>query len=255
MNDQLRLDIEVKNPITPKLAMQLGDWTCLYPFFEGPEWVGIKNALRPDIESISPAIDKWFRAFTECKFANLKVVWLGLCPYHTLDGYTKAVVADGLTFSTAQKHNTPPSLFKVYKGMEWDLWNGMNLDMQRYQDLTFLANQGILLTNLALTTVLGTAAKHTDIWAPFTNFLLDTLNKQTKDILFVGFGVPACKALQKIDKSIHTVIELEHPAASAYQSRDWIHEKMFSRTNDYLRQHNKTEILWDKYLVDLQVPF
>ena len=98
--------------ITPKLAAQLEDWRCLYPFFEeGTQWATIKNALRPDIENISPVVDKWFRAFTECKYANLKVVFLGLCPYHTIDNYTKQQVADGLSFSTAQKHNTPPSLY------------------------------------------------------------------------------------------------------------------------------------------------
>lgn len=249
------MDVEVKNKIMPKLAAQLGDWTCLYPFFQGPEWIKIKAALKPDIENISPVIDKWFRAFTECTYSNLKVVFLGLCPYHTIDSYTKQLVADGLTFSTAQKHITPPSLYKVYKGIEADLYKGMNLDMIRYQELSFLANQGILLTNLGLTTVIGTAAKHTEIWDPFITYLINTLNKNNKDILFVGFGVPACRKLQQVDLSVHKVIELEHPAASAYASRDWEHEKVFSRINDFLNQHNKTEILWDKYLVDMVVPF
>lgn len=255
MNDQLRLDVEVKNPITPKLAAQLGDWKCLYPFFEGPEWVALKNAIKPDIEKVSPVIDKWFRAYTACQYKDLKVVFMGLCPYHTVDTYTKALVADGLAFSTVQKHNTPPSLFKVYKGIEADLYNGINLEMERHLELDFLANQGVLLTNVALTTILGTAAYHTKVWEPFTKFLINTLNKNNKDLIFVGFGVPACKTLQQVDQSIHTVIELEHPAASAYESRDWKHEKVFSRINDILRSQNKTEILWDKYLVNMEVPF
>lgn len=255
MNDQLRLDVEVKNPITPKLAAQLGDWKCLYPFFEGPEWVALKNAIKPDIEKISPPLDKWFRAYTTCSFKDVKVIFMGLCPYHTVDSHTKELVADGLAFSTAQKHNTPPSLYKVYKGVESDLWNSMNLDMLRYHELDFLAHQGVLLTNVALTTILGTAAYHTKIWESYTKFLIDTLNKEKKDLVFVGFGVPACKTLQQVDQSVHKVIELEHPAASAYESRDWKHEKVFSRINDFLRKHNKSGILWDKYLVNMEVPF
>jgi uracil-DNA glycosylase len=255
MSDQLRLDVEVKNPIKPALANQLRDWKCLYPFFEGPEWVALKNAIKPDMEKVVPIPDKWFRAFTACEYKDLKVVFIGLCPYHTLDGYTKQIVADGLAFSTAQKHNTPPSLFKVYKGIEADLWQGMNLDMMRYLELDFLAHQGILLANIALTTILGTAAYHTKVWEPFTKFLIDTLNKEKEGLIFVGFGVPACKALQQVDQTKHTLIELEHPAASAYESRDWRHENVFSRINDILRHQNQTEILWDKYLVDIKVPF
>ena len=253
--EQLKLDVEVKNKISDKLAAQLGDWTCLYPFFEGPEWIKLKNQLKPDFGNITPAIDNWFRAYTECKFADVKVVFLGLCPYHTVDNYTKNLVADGLAFSTDQRNNVPPSLFKVYKGIEGDLWNNMNLEMLRWNKLDFLANQGILMTNIALTTVIGKAAMHTDIWMPFTMYLIDTLNKEKKDLIFVGFGVPASKDLTQVDRSRHTVIELEHPAASAYESREWKHEKVFSRINNFLQKHGDTEILWDKYLVDGIVPF
>ncbi len=152
MSEQLKLNVEIKNKISEKLAIQLDSWTCLYPFFEGPEWIAIKNALRPDINTITPPIDLWFRAFRECKYDNLKVVWLGMTPYHSIDSYSKDHVADGLTFSTDTKNNVPPSLFKVYKGMEWDLWQGMNLEMARCNKLDYLANQGVLMVNAALTT-------------------------------------------------------------------------------------------------------
>jgi len=251
MSEQLKLDVEIKHPITEKMARQLQDWTCLYPFFEGPQWQKIKKELGPDMASLVPKIDDLFRAFSECRYKDLKVVWLGLCPYHTTDPYSKDLVADGLAFSTKQKHNVPPSLFKVYKAIENDLYNDINLNMLRYNELDFLAHQGILLANAGLTTVLGTAGKHTDIWKPFIHFLIDTLNKEKKGLLFTGFGKVANEMLTRVDRNVHTVIELEHPAASAYQSRDWHHEKIFSRTNEFLRTNGKQEILWDKYLVDM----
>lgn len=255
---QLKLEVDTKNPITPKLTEQLGDWTCLYPFFEGPEWVGIKNKLKPDINQISPGIENLFKAYKLCKYEDLKVVFMGLCPYHTIDKYTGQMVADGMAFSTDMKHSVPPSLFKVYKGIEWDLWDGMNLNMKRSNDLTFLAEQGILLTNVALTTILGTAAYHTRVWAPFTKFLIETLNKEREGLMFVGFGQVANEALQKVDKTKHQLIELEHPAASAYEHRDWRHEKVFSRINQFLLTKGKPEILWDTHqleLLDEEVPF
>lgn len=255
MSEQLKLEVDVKNKISEKLAWQLGDWECLYPFFEGPEWTKLKGQLREDMPKISTNIENWFKAYMLCKFDNLKVVFLGLCPYHTIDPYTKELVADGLAFSTNTKHSVPPSLFKVYKAMEADLWDRMNLQMERCNNLSFLAEQGVLLTNVALTTIVGTAAYHTNVWKPFTKFMIETLNKGKKDILFVGFGQVANEMLQLVDRNVHEVIELEHPAASAYEHREWKHEKVFSRINDYLIKHKKEPILWDKYLADTEVPF
>lgn len=253
--EQLKLDIQVKNKLSDKLIGQLGDWTCLYSFFESAEWPKIKNALRGDVDKITPDVDNWFRAFTACKYSELRVVFLGLCPYHTRDGYTKELVADGLCFSTATKHNVPPSLYQFYKGMEWDLWDGINLKMDRTNKLDYLAEQGILMANAALTTIEGKASHHNDIWAPFTRFLIETLNKEKKDIIFVGFGEVANRALLKVDRTVHTVIELEHPAAAAYNFRNWKHEKVFSRIDEFLDNKQKGIILWDKYLVDTDCPF
>jgi uracil-DNA glycosylase len=235
--------------LSDKLKQQLGDWEILYPFFEGPEWPKIKEALKGDLEQITPDMSVWFRAFKECKYSELKVVWLGLSPYYTKDLYTKANTADGLAFSTDTKHSVPPSLFKIYKGIEADLWDRMNLNMDRKNDLTFLANQGVLLLNSALTTVYGNSEAHLEIWKPFIEYLIQVLNKQNEGIIFCGFGKVANALLTKVDRTKHTVYEREHLAASAYASRDWAHEKLFSKIN------NKTTILWDNYLVDLEVPF
>lgn len=256
MSDQLKLNIEVKNKISDLIKQQLGDWECLYPFFEGTGWQETKTRLRNDIPSIVPDPEHWFRCFTLCKYSAIKVVFVGLCPYHTTDSHSKDMVADGLAFSTKYDNTVPPSLFKLYKGIEADLWNGMNLQMNRYNDLTFLAEQGILLFNAALTTIKGTAGYHNEVWKPFTSFLLTTLSKNTEGLIFVGFGQVANQALLKVDRSKHMVIELEHPAASAYQSRHWTHENAFSRINDQLSKQGKEMILWDNYLVNLEpAPF
>lgn len=245
----------LKTMISEKLKTQLGEWQCLYPFFEKPEWVKIKDTIRPDIEKVTPDVDNWFKAFRSCPPDKLKVVWLGMSPYFTVDPYTKALTADGLAFSTDTKHSVPPSLFKIYKGMEGDLWNRMNLEMQRRNNLDFLAAQGILLLNSALTTVLGDSKIHLEVWKPFILEVITVLNRTHSNLLFTGFGANANALLTRVDKLKHTVIELEHPAASAYASRDWEHQNLFSRTNEFLLKQNKETILWDNYLVELEVPF
>ena len=255
MAEQLKLDIQIKNEIKPALIKQLGDWKCLYPFFEDDRWINLKNSIKNDAATLTPDPSNWFRAYTVCKFEKVQVVFLGLCPYHTLDTYTKALVADGLTFSTETKHGVPPSLFKIYKGIEDDLWGGFNVEMERCNKLDFLAEQGVLLTNVALTTIQGTAGYHTEVWEPFTKFLIETLNSTKEGLIFVGFGQVANKALLKVDRKVHTVIELEHPAASAYANRGWKHENTFSRINELLTKAGKSPILWDKYLTTLDAPF
>ncbi len=241
--------------ISDKLKEQLGDWTCLYPFFETEAWTKIKEALKPDLSTTTPDIGVWFRAFKECPLSTVSVVWLGLSPYYNTDPYTKANVADGLAFSTDTKHSVPPSLFKLYKGMEGDMWDRMNLNMQRCNDLKFLAEQGVLLLNSALTTTYGKSDSHLEIWKPFLLFVIQTLNEQKKDLAFCGFGAVANAMLTRVDKKKHLVFQREHPAASAYASRDWSHENLFSDVNDAIGKLGKPSILWDKYLVEQEVPF
>lgn len=241
--------------ISKKLISMLGDWECLYPFFKSEEWTKIKEQLRPDMDTVTPEVDNWFKAFNLCSFRNIKVVWLGLSPYYSTDSYTGKLVADGLAFSTDPKHSVPPSLFKIYKGMEWDMWKGMNLEMNRHNDLTFLAYQGVLLLNSALTTNMGQSESHLEIWRPFILEVIKQINDKKEGIVFTGFGKVANELLTHVNKEKHIVFEREHPAASAYASRDWDHKSIFSLTNKELEKREKTKIFWDRYLgVEVKEP-
>ena len=242
--------------ISEALKNQLGDWECLYPFFKSKEWVNIKEQLKSDFSNITPEISVWFRAFKECKYSEVKVVWLGLSPYYTTDSYTKKNTADGLAFSTDTKHSVPPSLFQIYKGMELDMWKGINLEMERCNNLDFLAKQGVLLLNSAFTTVYGTADRHLKIWKPFIQFVLKTLNDNKKGLIFCGFGKVANELLTVVSKNTHKVFERQHPAAASYSGSTWKHENLFSKVNQELINQEKTTIEWDKYLTTLEdAPF
>ncbi len=238
--------------ISEQLKEQLGDWTCLYPFFESSEWTKIKESIKPDFSTTTPFINNWFRAFKECPFSSINTVFLGLSPYYTVDKFRKQLVADGLAFSTKQENDVPPNLFKIYKGIEADLFNGLNLNMQRSNDLTFLANQGVLLLNSALTTVIGNSEKHLAIWQPFIQYVFSVLNKLKPDLIVVGFGKVANDLIKMYSKMDN--IYLEHPAASAYANREWEHKNIFSSVNKKLEKKN-IKIYWDKYLYSDEPPF
>lgn len=240
--------------ISEKLKLQLSGWEILFPFFETQAWLDIKNAIKPDFFRVSPSIDSWFKAFTLCSYKDTKVVWVGQSPYFTIDGYSKEVTADGLCFSTNIKNNVPPSLFKIYKAIEYDLWNGCNRDMDRTNNLEYLAKQGVLLLNSALTTIIGSADSHIEVWRPFIDYVVKVLNEK-EDLVVVTFGKVAKEAMINID-SKHMLVNLEHPAKAAYENRAFKHENCFSKINEYLVNKNKEEIKWDQsQLVEEQVPF
>lgn len=239
--------------LSDELKKQLGTWIDLYPFFESKEWLDLKSKLKPDFQNITPEMFKWFRAFESCNINELKVVWLGLSPYHTTDKFRKGNVADGLCFSTEQINDVPPSLFQLYKGIENDQFNGLNLNMSRHNNLEFLANQGILLLNSALTTTYGSPDTHLEVWKPFVKYVLEYLNKKDR-LIFCGFGQKANELLTIIDKEKHLVLEREHPAASSYRGDYWKHDKMFTKIDIELIEQGKNGILWDKYYYDLEKP-
>jgi len=124
----------------------------------------------------------------------------------------------------------------------------MNLEMFRANELDFLADQGILLLNSALTTTYNKPDSHLLIWEPFIKYVIEILNKKDK-LIFCGFGKVANTLLINVDISKHIVFEREHPAASAYQNRDWKHDNLFSKTNEILYSIYEKEIKWDTYLV------
>ena len=242
--------------VSEALKEQLGSWTILYPFFESSEWTKIKEAIKPDFSKTTPEVGVWFRAFKECRYTDLKVVWLGLSPYFTTDQYTKKNTADGLAFSTDTKHTVPPSLFHLYKGYEWDQFDGINLNLARHNNLEFLANQGVLLLNSALTTTYGSAESHLEIWRPFIKYVIQVLNKEKSGLIYCGFGKVANELLTFVDKEKNTVFEREHPAAAAYRGNNWKHDKLFTKVDDELIKQGKETISWDKYYADLEpAPF
>lgn len=242
--------------ISEKLKESLGDWECLYGFFESDEWAKIKKAIKPDFAQTTPEIESWFKAFRLCPYKDLRVVWLGLSPYYTKDPYTNQNVADGLGFSTDTKHSVPLGLFKIYKGMEDDLWRGINLNMDRTNDLSYLAEQGVLLINSALTTTYGKADSQLSIWEPFIQYVLKTISTEKEGIIFCGFGKHAIKLISSTtQQEKHIIHEREHPANSAHEYRTWRHENLFSKINEELGKQDKGVILWDKYLTRIETPF
>ena len=182
-------------------------------------------------KTIYPAANDLFNAFKLTDFKDIKVVILGQDPYH---GEKEAM---GLSFSVRRGVRTPPSLRNIFKELKDDL------GIQRTDtDLSDWAKQGVFLLNTVLTVEKDKANSHKDIgWEIFTDYVIKQINDKLDNVVFILWGRQARDKKRIITNKNHYIIESAHPSPlSAYHG--FFGSKPFSKTNDYLKKHNKNEI-------------
>jgi uracil-DNA glycosylase len=185
-------------------------------------------------KSIYPQSSDIFNAFNLTPINKVKVVIIGQDPYH---GENQA---HGLSFSVLPGVKVPPSLKNIKKEITSDL--GISLSESGY--LEDWANQGVLLLNSVLTVEKGLPASHRNKgWEQFTDKVIDILNTQKENLVFLLWGAPAQKKGQYIDENKHLVLKAPHPSPlSAY--RGFFGSRHFSQTNKYLKSHGKDPVNW-----------
>ncbi|MCM1310129.1 MAG: uracil-DNA glycosylase [Bacteroides sp.] len=184
--------------------------------------------------TVFPGASKIFAAFDLCPFSQVKVVIIGQDPYHG-DGQ-----ANGLAFSVEPNIDVPPSLVNIFKEIHDDVGS----PIPDNGDLTRWAKQGVLLLNNSLTVRAHSPASHSNIgWELVTDAAIKALSENRQHLVFILWGSHAQRKLPLIDSSKHLVLTAPHPSPlSAY--RGFFGCKHFTKTNDYLKQHNITPILW-----------
>jgi len=195
--------------------------------------IHIKDNLKNVENKFYPENEKIFNAFNHFNQKDLKVVIIGQDCYHG-EGQ-----ANGLCFSVNEGIKTPPSLRNILIEMNRDL----NIKRTN-NDFTDLAKQGVLLLNSALTVEEGKAGSHLKLWQPYTNYIIDYISKNHKDIIFVLWGNYAKKKRVIIDLTKHYTIESNHPSPLSANRGGWFDTKPFSKINDKLKELEKEEIIW-----------
>lgn len=185
-------------------------------------------------KTIYPPKDQIFNAFNLSSFDNTKVIILGQDPYHN-EGQ-----AHGLSFSVPDGVSIPPSLRNIYQELESDL----DIEPSKNGDLTHWATQGVLLLNSVLTVEKNAPGSHAKSgWVDFTDTVIDILNEQKQNLVFLLWGAYAQQKTELIDQSKHLVLTAAHPSPfSAHKG--FFGCKHFSKTNDYLKMHNQQPIDW-----------
>lgn len=209
----------------------------LLPEFQEDYMLSLKAFLEKEKKQkkqIFPNGNDYFAAMNLTPFDKVKVVILGQDPYHG------AGQAHGLCFSVQKGVRFPPSLQNIFKELKSDL----GIEIPQHGCLTTWAEQGVLLLNSVLTVEEGKAASHQGQgWERFTDRIIEHLNQEKENIVFVLWGSYAQKKGAFIDRNKHYVIESPHPSPLSAH-RGFFGTKPFSKINDYLQSHGQKQINW-----------
>ena len=189
--------------------------------------------LKAENMTIFPPTSMIFRALELVDFHEAKVLILGQDPYHDLGQ------ANGLSFSVNKEIMIPPSLRNIFLELKDDL----NIPISQHGDLTFWAQQKILLLNSVLTVEHGKPNSHKELgWDKLTDQIISQLSKRG-NMIFVLWGKIAQSKLQLINKKTNKVLSAPHPSPlSAY--RGFFGCRHFSKINKILIESGSSKINW-----------
>lgn len=188
-----------------------------------------------EVNTIYPLKENIFAALKLTPYKSVKVVIMGQDPYHG-EGE-----AHGLSFSVMDGIKLPPSLKNIYQELNDDL----GITPSESGDLTKWAKEGVLLLNSTLTVVKDTPNSHSKLgWSLFTDYIIKKLNERSEPIVFILWGNFARSKKVYITNPRHLVIESAHPSPFSARS-GFFGSRPFSRTNNFLIEHNIEPIDWD----------
>lgn len=225
----------------------------------------LESAIREGI-NIVPYPELMFNAMNVLKLDKVKVVVMGQDPY--INGFKfkgKWVPqAMGMSFSVPRGYNRPPSLINVYQNM---IKFGHLKEMPKTGCLAFWAAQGCLMINAALTTVEKTSGAHNNVWAKFTEALIDYISDNCNNVAFIVWGAKANGACKNVDTNKHFVTTSSHPSPHSFtkkmngvvygMQKENTTRKMqeyeafadvdhFGNVNNYFDSVGKSRIMWDQ---------
>ena len=185
-------------------------------------------------KTIFPPKNYVFNALKLTPFSNTKVVIVGQDPYHG-EGE-----AHGLSFSVQEGIKIPPSLQNIYKELESDL----GIKPSSKGDLTKWAKEGVLLLNAVLTVEKDKPASHRNLgWELLTDYIIKVLNTKEEPVVFILWGNFAKEKAKLITNPHHLILTSPHP--SPFSARyGFFGSHPFSKTNQFLKEHNLKEIDW-----------
>lgn len=191
-------------------------------------------------KKFTPIIKDLFRAFELTPYNNLRVIMVGQDPYPQLG------VANGVSFCCANKpdNKMEASLRYISEAIHRTVYE-CDESYVPSNDLSRWSKQGVLMLNTALTTDVGQIGKHQELWKPFTQHIIDTLNHSNSGLIWVFLGKQAQQYGDLVSETTHHKLYVSHPASAAYaKQKQWDCLDMFNRINSILHATNGENIVW-----------
>ena len=126
-----------------------------------------------------------------------------------------------------------------------ELHHDIGIGIPKHGNLSSWADQGVLLLNSVLTVEADKPASHHGKgWEEFTDKVIEVLNIQKENLVFILWGSPEQKKAQIVDEKKHKIIKSVHPSPlSAY--RGFFGSRPFSQANEYLKRCKLPTVDWN----------
>lgn len=188
--------------------------------------------------TVYPPREKIFAALRLTPPEAVRVVILGQDPYH------EPGQAQGLAFSVPAGTALPPSLRNIFRELEDDLGQPCPPD----GDLTFWAEQGVLLLNTVLTVRRGEANSHKHFgWQAVTAEVIRSIGDLPQPAAFLLWGAQAGAFAASAASSPHPrqILSAPHPSPLSAH-RGFFGSRPFSTVNEFLEKNGQKPIIWTK---------
>lgn len=212
----------------------------LKPIFASEAMSYIKNVLLP-FKPFCPQAPLIFRVLS-MPIDKIRVVVIGQDPYPNPNH------AVGLAFAVPKNTKPPYSLDKIISEIAITTVHDLILEGgeggEFDETLQHWVDQGVFLLNRSLTCYVNEPDSHKEYWKGFTNYLVDIIAKERKNIIWMLWGNEAKSLTNIINKyEGHTILEAYHPASEKY-GYNFIGCNHFKITNELLVENNEKPINW-----------
>lgn len=180
-----------------------------------------------------------FKALEMTPLDKVKVVIWGQDPYPSLLTDDKPR-AQGYSFGVRKDDIIPKSLVNIYKEIKN---NFPMFEPPEHGDLTWLAEQGILFMNSALTYCPKEPKCYLNLWNRFTNIIINIINENTENCIHLLWG-KNCEKLSPHIKS-REKYTCAHPSPLS-ANRGFFGCKHFLKVNITLKRQGKEQINWNE---------
>lgn len=228
---------------------KLGDWLPFWePFILSKKMDNIYKQLKEKSlkNKMYPKNIDTYKAFKLCPPENLKVIIIGGDPYakNFKNGLPHA---DGLLFGHEYSDGAYHSTLKNFLdgiSFEYRLVLTMEYKIKENLDLSYLAEQGVLLLNSALT-IDDTKESHANIWKPFYEYFFQKIQRKYSQIPILYIGDTA-KDLSEIITSAYQKKFFVKESKEIIEGEKWKTNDSFMRINNIVRTNSNCAIKWRK---------